>query len=127
MQNSEIIKMGYVIQEFLKKEKLVDAKPKDLMPILIEKGFFNIDHKEGLPLRKVLRKLDDRDEMYLLPQVRVERKDVNTFWFFNIAKVTLNTDKILSFHKFLNADEFNRYNSWKHCYETFNDVSQEND
>lgn len=87
MQNSEIIKMGYVIQEFLKKEKLIDAKPKDLMPILIEKGFFNMDQRQGLPVRKVLRELDDRDELYLLPQVRAERKDVNTFWFFNALEL----------------------------------------
>ena len=87
MQNSEIIKMGYVIQEFLKKEKLVDAKPKDLMPILIEKGYFNIDHREGLPLRKILRELDDREELHLLPQVRAEKKDVNTLWFFNTLEL----------------------------------------
>lgn len=39
MNNPEIIKMGYVIQAFLEIEKLIDLKPKDLMPILIEKGF----------------------------------------------------------------------------------------
>lgn len=89
MQNTEIIKMGYVIQEFLKMEKLIDAKPKDLMPILIENGFFNIDHREGLPLRKVLRELDDRDELYLLPQIRVERKKKNVFWFFNILELSI--------------------------------------
>lgn len=42
---SEIIRMGYVIQSFLEKEKLIDAKPKDLMSILIEKGFFQKDHR----------------------------------------------------------------------------------
>lgn len=31
MQYSEIIKMSYVIQEFLEKEKLGDAKPKHSM------------------------------------------------------------------------------------------------
>lgn len=83
MQNQDIIKMGYVIQAFLEKEKLVDAKPKDLMPILIEKGFFKKDHREGLPLREILRDLDARNELYLLPQVSAERKEVNVSWFFN--------------------------------------------
>lgn len=83
MHNHDTIKMGYVIQAFLQKEKLVDAKPKDLMPILIEKGFFKKDHREGLPLREVLRDLDARNELYLLPQVRAERKEVNVSWFFN--------------------------------------------
>jgi hypothetical protein len=31
--------MGYFILSFLEKEKLVDAKPKELMPILSEKVF----------------------------------------------------------------------------------------
>lgn len=83
MQTSEIIKMGYVIQEFLEKEKLVDAKPKELMPILIKKGFFKKDHREGLPLREVLRELDKNDLLYFLPQVRVERKESKRYWFFN--------------------------------------------
>lgn len=78
--------MGYVIQAFLQKEKLVNAKPKDLMPILIEKGFFTKDHREGLPLREVLRDLDARNELYFLPQVRAERKEVNVSWFFNFLE-----------------------------------------
>lgn len=87
MTNSEIIKMGYLIQAFLEKEKLVDAKPKDLMPVLIEKGFFKKDHREGLPLREILRELDNRDELYLLPQVRADRKEKNVSWFFNPLKL----------------------------------------
>lgn len=87
MQNSEIIKMGYVIQAFLEKEKLVDVKPKDLMLILIEKGFFMKDQREGLPLREILRELDSRNELYLLPQVRAVRKEKNVSWFFNALQL----------------------------------------
>ena len=87
MQNHEIIKMGYAIQAFLEKEKLVDAKPKDLMPILIEKGFFKKDHRDGLPLREILRDLDRRNELYLLPQVRADRKEKNVSWFFNVLEI----------------------------------------
>lgn len=86
MQDSQIVKMGYVIQEFLGKEKMNDAKPKDLMPILIQKGFFVKDHREGLPLREILRELDNRKQLYLLPQVRVERKE-KRYWFFNQVNV----------------------------------------
>ena len=87
MENSEIIKMGYVIQAFLEKEKLIDAKPKDLMLILIEKGFFKKDYREGLPLREILRDLDSKNELYLLPQVRAERKEKNVSWFFNAIEL----------------------------------------
>lgn len=83
MENSKIVKMGYIIQDFLLDHKLLDAKPKDLMPILIEKGFFPKDSKEGLPLRDVLRDLDIRNELYLIPQVRADRKEKYTYWFFN--------------------------------------------
>ena len=85
MNNSDIVKMGYVIQEFLVKNNCTDAKPKDLMLILIEKDYFKNDHRKGLPLRKILRALDERDELYLLPQVRVERKE-KRYWFFNPIK-----------------------------------------
>lgn len=87
LKESEIVKMGYVIQSYLETHKLVDAKPKDLMPVLIEKGYFKKDHRDGLPLRNILRDLDQRDLLYLLPQVRVERKVTNRLWFFNAIKL----------------------------------------
>lgn len=78
--------MGYAIQQLLVEQNLVDAKPKDLMPTLIEKRFFKQDYRNGLPLRNVLRRLDDENLLYLLPQVRVERKDKNRYWYFNPIK-----------------------------------------
>ena len=83
MTNDQIVKMGYVIESFLLKSGLKDAKPKDLMEVLIEKGYFSKDHRDGLPLRMILRDLDERNMLYLLPQVRVERKDKNRSWYFN--------------------------------------------
>ncbi|GAK89680.1 hypothetical protein JCM19297_302 [Nonlabens ulvanivorans] len=53
------------------------------MPILIEKGYFKNDHRYGLHLRNVLRELDEKNLLYLLPQVTVERKEINRYWFFN--------------------------------------------
>jgi len=87
MMNSIIVNMGYTIQDYLINQTLSNAKPKDLMPVLIEKGFFNQDHREGLPLRDVLRNLDANGQLYLLPQVRVERKLTNRFWFFNAIEI----------------------------------------
>lgn len=87
MNQEKIVKMGYVIQDYLIRQNLEDIKPKDLMPILIEKSFFKKDHRNGLPLRNVLRTLDDSNELYLLPQVRVERKETNRLWFFNAIEI----------------------------------------
>jgi hypothetical protein len=86
MEKQAVIKMGYVIQEYLNSEKFTDVKPKDLMPIHIEKVFFENDHRNGLPLRNILRELNDNDVLYLLPQLSVERKERNRFWFFNKLK-----------------------------------------
>ena len=87
MDNPEIIKMSNVIQNFLEKEKLINAKSKDLMPILIEKGFFIRDNRVGKPLRDVLRELDSTNELSLIPQVRADRKMQNVMWFFNAIKI----------------------------------------
>lgn len=87
MEIQKVILMGYAIQDYLEKHNLKDAKPKDLMPLLNEKVFFNKDHRNGLPLRNVLRELDDNDLLYLLPQVSVERKNKNRYWFFNAIHI----------------------------------------
>lgn len=40
---------------------------------------------------------------------------------------TINTDKINDFYNLLGTDEHNRYDSWKHCYNTFSNVYQDDD
>ena len=87
MKNEEIIRVGYVIQDYLTSQKLQDVKPKSLMPLLIEKGFFNKDHRDGLPLRNLLRDLDDKKILYLLPQVSFEQKEKNRYWYFNAIQL----------------------------------------
>lgn len=87
MEPSKVVRMGYVIQEYLRDQKLEEAKPKDLMQILVAKGYFKKDHRDGLPLRNLLRKLDDNKQLYLLPQVRIEHKDKNRFWYFNVLRL----------------------------------------
>jgi hypothetical protein len=83
MEDHTVVLMGYAINSLLKNSKLSDVKPKDLMDGLIKLGFFNKDHRNGLPLRNILRDLDERQKLYLLPQLTVERKEQNRFWYFN--------------------------------------------
>lgn len=60
------------------------CKPKDLMPILIEYGVFSKDSRQGLPLRKILRDLDDKNEIYSkILSIKIERKSKNRYWFFS--------------------------------------------
>ena len=39
----------------------------------------------------------------------------------------LNIYKIKDFYNLLETDEHNRYDSWKHCYNTFNNINQDDD
>lgn len=38
-----------------------------------------------------------------------------------------NSNKIIIFQSFLKQDIFNRYESWKHCYESFGNINNDND
>jgi hypothetical protein len=76
-----------LFKRFIEEEKLMNVKLKNLMPLLFKKGYFKKEYGEGLPLRNVLRKLDDKDMFYLLPQVSVEHKENNRYWFFMLKKI----------------------------------------
>jgi hypothetical protein len=69
-------------------EKYFEDKPQEvwiaakaIMPELIKAGVFKKDHRNGLPLRDILRTLDKNNELDKIPFVHAERKDKNTFWY----------------------------------------------
>lgn len=70
------------VQEWLHKENIKEAKPRELMPYLIEKGVFACDHREGLPLRKVLRQLKKDGKLKMIRGVSGELKGKNHYWLF---------------------------------------------
>ncbi len=55
---------------------------KDLMPYFVKAGVFPKDHRNGFPIRNLLRKLDETRELHLIPSVIADRKTKNTNWFF---------------------------------------------
>ncbi len=122
MEYVKINELSITIQKYLEKEKIENAKPKDLMPILIKKGYFLKDHRNGLPLRNLLRDLDRNNQLHLLPQVRVERKEKNTFWFFSPVYNTF-INKVSVYLEQNKEHPFNRYNSWNHCYNAFGSIT----
>lgn len=76
-----------VVEDYFYNNPFVSVIPaKDLMPYFIKANIFSKDEKNGLPIRKVLRLLDERNELHLLPNVIAERKTKNTNWFFGRAK-----------------------------------------
>jgi len=79
-----IAKINQVIKEYFEKNPLTDTIPaKDLMPQFIRAGIFAKDHRNGLPIRNVLRELDRANALHLILCVRAERKKMNTNWFFD--------------------------------------------
>jgi hypothetical protein len=76
-------RIDQVIRDYFEKHPDVKTvKAKEMMSLLIEKGIFKKDHREGLPLRNVLRTLDKENQLSLLYHCYAERKEVNTNWYF---------------------------------------------
>lgn len=80
----KVLVINRVVEKFFNQNPTMDiCKPKDLMPLLIEEGLFKKDCQYGLPLRKILRKLDDVGLIdNLIPSIMIIRKPKNRFWFF---------------------------------------------
>lgn len=84
MSQLPIAEINQVVKEYFESnptDKTIPAK--DLMPQFIEAGIFTKDHRNGLPIRNILRELDRANSLQLIPYVRAERKKVNTNWFFD--------------------------------------------
>ena len=55
---------------------------KSIMPSLIKAGVFIKDVKKGLPLRKVLRSLDQDKTLDSIPLLHAERNEDTVYWYF---------------------------------------------
>ena len=79
----QIEAINKVIEEYFKTNNDIDkVLAKNLMPNFIKAGVFEKDHRQGLPIRKILRELDEAKQLQLIPSVMPERKNVNTNWYF---------------------------------------------
>mgnify|MGYP003575251479 CR=1 FL=1 len=76
-------RIDQVVRDYFDLHPSVSEIPaKDLMPLFIEKGIFLKDHRNGLPIRQLLRELDAAQQLYLLEQVKVIQRSVNRNWYF---------------------------------------------
>lgn len=55
---------------------------KDLMPEFIKAGAFTADHRNGLPIRNLLRVLDKANMLSAIPYALADRKETNRKWYF---------------------------------------------
>ncbi|WP_298310068.1 hypothetical protein [uncultured Aquimarina sp.] len=82
MSEENIVKINEVITHYFNTNPSVDWIPvKEIMPALIEAGIFKKDNKKGLPMRKVLRKLDLESELAKIPSVHAERRSDTIYWY----------------------------------------------
>ena len=82
MTEEIIEQINTVIAEYFNTNTSVDWIPaKEIMPALVKAGVFRKDEKSGMPLRKVLRALDEIDGLEQIPFVHPQRIDKNTYWY----------------------------------------------
>jgi hypothetical protein len=91
MNNSDkITTINKVLADYFGKHPGTTVMAKDMMNDFIEAGVFPSDNKNGLPIRKLLRELDDANNLHLIPYVHVERKALNRNWYFCDTSIAIH-------------------------------------
>ena len=63
---------------------------KDMMPYFVLAGIFKKDQKNGLPIQYLIRKLDESNQLSILPYLFADRKKVYTKWYFISGNHSIN-------------------------------------
>ncbi len=60
-------RIDQLVRDYFEKNKSVnEVLSKELMPLFIDKGIFTKNHRDGLPIRNLLRELDAENKLNLL-------------------------------------------------------------
>lgn len=87
---SKVEKINKVIEEYFNANASLTIVPvKELMFAFIKAGIFAKDIKRGLPIRLVLRELDESNELALIPCAYAERHGEHTYWYFVPGNATI--------------------------------------
>jgi hypothetical protein len=91
-----IAKINEVIKNYFELNKSIKIIPaKELMLQFINAGIFNSNHRDGFPIRKVLRDLKKLNQLHLIPFAVDEQKTKNSNWFFRNVKFQPATDTFI--------------------------------
>ena len=78
----KVTQINKVVEAFFNANPDKDWIPvKDIMHDLVKAGVFSKDQKKGLPLRKVLRALDQETLLSSIPSVHAERTESAVYWY----------------------------------------------
>jgi hypothetical protein len=79
----KIGRIDQIVRDYFQEYPAIkEVLAKVLMPLFIEKGIFFKNHRDGLPIRSLLRHLDQENKLCLLKHVQVVRHAVNRKWYF---------------------------------------------
>ena len=76
------IKIKNAVTEYFDSSTETTIMAKDLMKLFISKGIFTKDHREGFPIRELLRNLEKDKNLKLIPQAHFLQKEQNKNWYF---------------------------------------------
>ncbi|SDG82010.1 hypothetical protein SAMN04488062_102260 [Flavobacterium omnivorum] len=114
----KITQINLVLKDYFMLNKNVKIIPaKDMMSYFVLAGVFPSDQKNGLPIRKILRTLDEKNQLPLIPFVYPERKLKNTSWFFRNSSYSIpvpSTVKARTKLNTINTSKNSRKNSDEH-------------
>ena len=97
----KITKINLVLKDYFDLNKTVKKIPaRDMMPYFVLAGVFTKDQKNGLPISILLRKMDAKNQLNLIPFVFADRKSVYTKWYFqsetcSVSQIVKIQNKIL--------------------------------
>jgi hypothetical protein len=78
----KVQRINRCITAFFETSNATKVEAKELMGTFIEKGIFQSNDKDGLPIRKFLKHLEDQGIIRLVPQAIYEQKNKSKSWFF---------------------------------------------
>ena len=98
MEKQELIKaINNVLRDYFADKtnpRIVPAL--EFMGLFVDKGIFNKDYRNGLPIRNILRKLHSEGRLHAIPYARRELKQKNIYWTFADANADMDANTLLS-------------------------------
>ncbi|MEC5167311.1 hypothetical protein RCH18_003066 [Flavobacterium sp. PL11] len=93
---SKATQINQVLHSYFEENKAVQlVLAKDMMPYFILAGVFEKDTKNGLPIINVLKRLDFKNQLVVIPFAIAERKTASTKWYFQRVKFKIEPKKTL--------------------------------
>jgi hypothetical protein len=81
----KIDQIDQIVKDYFESNPAIEeVAAKDLMSLFVSKGVFARDYsRPGLPIRNILRELDELNKLHLLRHCKVVRNKINRNWYFN--------------------------------------------